>query len=170
MHKSAEFSESRSERFELIRDWRDEIGAASARTLLMIGFNPSKAGAEEDDPTIRKEIGFARRWGFGRLVAGNLIATVSTDPWLLPHWRGIDLRNRATLQGWMGVADLVVAAWGSIPKPLARKVGLSEYLYFLFESAPVDFYCIGTTAKGDPMHPSRCAYTEAPKLWRRKAD
>src|SRR4051812_28327830 len=68
MERSATFSEDRSRRFELVRDWRDEIGAPQT-TVLFGMLNPSKAGEHDDDPTVRKTIGFARRWGFGRVVA-----------------------------------------------------------------------------------------------------
>ena len=112
MIRSATFSEDRKRRFDLIRDWRDEIGAPD-RTMLLCGLNPSKAGEKDDDPSVRKTVGFARRWGFGRVVLVNLNPIVSTDPRALPPWAGIDMLNRAIQQQWMGDADLVVAAWGS---------------------------------------------------------
>lgn len=169
MTKSATFSEDRSKRFDLIRDWRDEIGAPQ-KTMVLAMLNPSKAGEKDDDPTVRKGVGFARRWGFGRLVVVNLEPTVSTDPWELPSFRGIDMHNRAVIQGWIGEADTVVAAWGTQPPAICRRIALQELIYLFKQIAPVDLYCIGETAKGSPLHPSRAAYTMAPRLWRAYED
>ena len=47
---------------------------------VFIGLNPSTATFEEDDPTIRRCVGFAKRWGFGALVMLNIFAFRSTDP------------------------------------------------------------------------------------------
>ena len=135
MKRSATFSEDRTKRFELIRDWRDEIGAPGT-TVLFVGLNPSKAGEKDDDPTVRKMVGFARRWGFGRVVVANLIAVVSTDPLGLPFWNGIDMANRSVLQQWMGEADLIVAAWGQLHKTLARRIALAEHIFMLRRNRP----------------------------------
>ena len=55
-------------RYRLTRRWGD--GGAVAFVML----NPSTADAEKDDPTIRRCIGFAREWRFGRLIVVNLFA------------------------------------------------------------------------------------------------
>ncbi len=164
MTGSASFSEDRMRRFELIRDWRDEIGAPD-KTVLLIGLNPSKAGEKENDPTVRKTVGFARRWGFGRVVLANLIPIVSTDPWGLPPWSGFDMENRLFLRKWMSKADLVVAAWGTVPTALAIRIALGEHVLWLRQNIPVDWYCIGPTKRNQPMHPSRAAYTLFPVPW-----
>src|SRR4051794_12691770 len=50
------------------------------RTATFIMLNPSTADASNDDPTIRRCIGFARQWGCGRLAVLNLFAFRATDP------------------------------------------------------------------------------------------
>jgi hypothetical protein len=165
MKKQATFSEDRTRRFELIRDWGDELFISAYATVNFIMLNPSVADSEKDDPTIRKCMGFAKRWGFSRIVVTNLIPIVSTDPWGLPPWSGIDMKNRAILQKWLGAADLIVAAWGSQPRALARTIAIAEHIYLLGQTAPVDLYCIGVTKNGDPLHPSRAPYTDRPVLW-----
>ncbi len=164
MIRSATFSEDRKRRFDLVRDWRDEIGAPD-KTALFAMLNPSTAGEKEDDPTVRKVVGFARRWGYGRAVVVNLNPIVSTNPWALPPWSGIDIQNRAIVQRWLGEADLVVAAWGSQPRALCRKIALPDLVYLFRQTAPVVLYCIGTTKHGDPLHPSRAPYTNNPVVW-----
>lgn len=166
MIRSATFSEDRLKRFDLVRDWRDEIGAQD-KTALFAMLNPSKAGEKDDDPTVRKTVGFARRWGFGRVVLVNLNPIVSTDPWALPPWNGIDIENRAITQQWMGIADIVVAAWGSQPRAICRTICLPELVYLFRQIAPVLLYCIGTTRSGYPLHPSRAPYTDKPVLFER---
>lgn len=165
MKRSATFSADRKRRFDLVRDWRDEPGAPN-KTALFVALNPSKAGETEDDPSVRKTVGFARRWGFGRVVLVNLNAIISTDPWGLPPWSGIDMLNRAIQQQWMGEADMVVAAWGDQPNAICRTIALPELVYIFRHIAPVPLYCIGTTKSGAPLHPSRAPYTDAPVLWR----
>lgn len=41
---------------------------------LFIMLNPSTADAHIDDPTIRRCIGFAKSWGYGGILVGNLYA------------------------------------------------------------------------------------------------
>lgn len=164
MQKSATFSADRKRRFDLVRDWRDEIGAPD-RTALFGLLNPSKAGEKDDDPTVRKTVGFGRMWGFGRIVVVNINPIVSTDPWALPPWTGIDMENRAIIQGWLDQADLVVAAWGNQPRAVARTIALNELIYSFRQIAPAELYCIGTTKGGAPLHPSRAGYTSSPVRW-----
>jgi hypothetical protein len=43
-------------------------------------LNPSTADGKEDDPTIRRCIGFAKSWGNGSLEVVNLFGFRATDP------------------------------------------------------------------------------------------
>jgi hypothetical protein len=121
MTRAATFSEDRKRRFDLVRDWRDETGAPD-KTMLFAMLNSSTAGEKDDDPSVRKTVGFGRRWGFGRAVIVNLNPIVSTDPWALPPFNGIDMENRTIVQQWMGEADLVVAAWVASRAPSAERL------------------------------------------------
>lgn len=64
-------------RYWLSRTWGD------TPPLVVIGLNPSTADAMQDDPTIRRCIGFARREGCGGLMMLNLFAFRATDPAML---------------------------------------------------------------------------------------
>lgn len=54
----AELSPCGRYRYRLWRAW-----ATEGRSALIVGLNPSTADATEDDPTIRREVAFAKRWG-----------------------------------------------------------------------------------------------------------
>jgi len=56
-------------RYSLWRVWHPK-----ASRVAFIMLNPSQADATVDDPTIRRCIGFAQRWGYGSLEAVNLFA------------------------------------------------------------------------------------------------
>lgn len=51
--------------------------------VVFIMLNPSTADANQDDPTIRRCIGFGKAWDRSRLIVGNLFAYRSTDPKVL---------------------------------------------------------------------------------------
>jgi hypothetical protein len=74
--KSAVLSPDRKYRYHLYRS----IPGGGNRIATFIMLNPSTADHEVDDPTIRKCIGFARRWGCGELHIVNLFAVRATDP------------------------------------------------------------------------------------------
>ncbi len=63
-------------RYRLWRRWQP-IGWPMA-TFIML--NPSTADAHTDDATIRKCVGFAKRWGMGGIYVGNLFAYRATKP------------------------------------------------------------------------------------------
>jgi hypothetical protein len=75
MTKGAEISECGRYRWKLWRIWDD-----SKAKVLFIMHNPSTADAEQDDPTIRRCIGFAKTWGYGGIYVGNLFPFRATDP------------------------------------------------------------------------------------------
>ena len=57
-----------------------------------IMLNPSTADDEFDDATIRRCVGFAKRWGFHGLVVTNLFAYRATKPSDLKALAARDLR------------------------------------------------------------------------------
>jgi len=47
---------------------------------MFIGLNPSTADETKDDPTIRRCINYAKRWGYSGLCMTNLFALRATKP------------------------------------------------------------------------------------------
>jgi hypothetical protein len=115
MNGSANISMCKRYRYELTREWD-----YSLPWCCFIGLNPSTADASVDAPTIRRCIGFAKAWGYGRLLMLNLFAyrTVSPTVMFAARKRGIDIIGGTEnyfpeLQRRMGFATVTVAAWGA---------------------------------------------------------
>ncbi len=105
----ATFSDDRLYRYVLTREW-----LTGEHVVAFIMLNPSTADAQQDDPTIRRCIGFAQDWGFRRLVIGNLFAFRSTDPMeLLRVDDPVGPDNDDFLTKIRREAHMTVCAWGN---------------------------------------------------------
>lgn len=98
MKKGAEISPCGKYRYKLWRIWDD-----SKPKVLFIMHNPSTADADEDDPTIRRCIGFAKSWGYGGIYVGNLSPYRATDPYELNK---LGLTELMPLENWDHVQDM----------------------------------------------------------------
>lgn len=134
----------------LHRYWLSRRLSMGERTVLFVGYNPSTADAQEDDPTIRREVGFSRAWGFDWFFKGNVYAYRSTDPkalLTLDTLEAVGPRNQEALVWLAQRAELVVAAWGQNP--------LNTYAQQLADRilALPQTRCLGTNKNGTPKHP-----------------
>lgn len=146
----AEFSLDRVYRYDLWRTWD-----STKPFMVVIGLNPSTADETEDDPTIRRCIGFAKREGLGGLHMLNLYAYRSTDPkGLLTHspihFDYVGPNNDATIVDRAQRAGLIIAAWGASRQPLPTRP--TDVLRQL-DRAGVRTRCLGRTKSGEPRHP-----------------
>lgn len=154
MIKGAIVSECGCYRYSLTRIWD-----ASLPRVCWIMLNPSTADGAIDDPTIRKCIGFAKKWGYGSIEVVNLFAFRATDPRDLPSnyitANGND--NHPALAMALSRAALVVCAWGAHhsdrTKPAWTRISRTMYRYL---QAPK---CLGTTKEGHPRHPLYVPYS-----------
>lgn len=116
-------------------------------------LNPSTADARTDDPTIRRCMDFARRWGYAQLRVVNLFALRATDPRALgrvrPAGRAVGPRNDTVLRREVRKADTVVAAWGAHGTLHDRAARVRALL------PEARWLCLGTTKAGQPRHPLR---------------
>lgn len=138
-------------RYRLSRVW-DETSS----TVLWVMLNPSTATAIAEDSTIRRVIGFSRRWGHGRADVVNLFAFRTPNPCDLMKTRDpVGPDNDDVITGALSSTDCVVVAWGNrgpLPNPLTGVAREREVLELMAETRqPV--YCLGWTAEGQPRHP-----------------
>lgn len=151
--KTADLSACHEYRFSLTRSWDATPlapGQRPGRRCLFVMLNPSTADAMEDDPTIRRCVGFARSWGFTLLHVVNLFAYRATVP--------ADLYNRAdpvgqNNDGWIldaaRAADQVVCAWGAHGGYRSRGNEVAS----LLRGEGIALFCLGETDEGHPRHP-----------------
>lgn len=145
-------------RYTLWRSWpiEDLVGfERSAETraheyLMVIGLNPSTADDKQDDPTIRRCIDFAKRWGFGGLCMTNLFAWRDTKPENMkaassPIQPEGTRDNDKWLQHCADEAGMILAAWGTHGDYLNRAKRVIEML------PPMK--CLVKNADGSPKHP-----------------
>lgn len=132
------------------------------RTLVAIGLNPSTATAEINDPTIRKDIGFAQRWGCGRIVKGNAYGYRATDPENMKRARkaGVDVvgfDNDRYLMDMITAANhgggIVLVAWGNHIEPARQR-----HVASMIDHVGVVPMCLGTNKNGTPKHECYLGY------------
>ena len=141
MKSTATISECQKYRYELRRIWD-----SSKPPVLFIGLNPSTADAETDDNTSRVCINYAKRWGYGGLLLGNLFAFRSTDQSALFTAKDpIGPDNDKWLRKLQSEAPVVVCAWGATGSYLGRD---NQVLSFI--KAP---HCLTKLKSGHPGHP-----------------
>ncbi len=111
-----------------------------------IMLNPSTADEVQDDPTIRRCIGYAKAWGYGGLCITNLFAFRTTEPNVMKAATDpVGPENDKWLTQCARDADIVVAAWGVHGNYLDR----DKEVFKLFPYVT----CLGTTKAGHPRHP-----------------
>jgi hypothetical protein len=136
--------------------WRSLSGAGLAGSVLWVAVNPSTATATENDATIRKVMGFSRRWGFAQARVVNLYALRSRDPkLLLTHPNPIGPENDKYIRVEASEADAVVLAWGNNAKP-ERAKSVQQAIEVWAEHKPI--WHLGLTGRGQPSHPLMLGY------------
>lgn len=135
------FSECRRYRYALWRVWDFDLPQAA-----FIGLNPSTADESQDDPTLRRCIGYARRWGFGGLVMLNLFAYRTPHPAQLRCVQDpIGAQNDAALARWLPLVRLTIVCWGDQGRWLGRDQAVLRCI-----AQP---FCLRLTRQGNPAHP-----------------
>lgn len=143
MESSAVISDCGLYRYVLTRTWD-----ACLPRISFVMLNPSTADANQDDPTIRRCMGFARDWGCGGIQVFNLFALRATNPNELhdvddpvgPH-NDLFIREH--------IDQRIVAAWGVMGTYRDRERHVLE----LLRRMPVTVECLGVTKHGRPKHP-----------------
>lgn len=174
--RTAELSDCQRFRYQLTRCWRPE-----APQLGWIMLNPSTADALQDDPTIRRCMGFARAWDFGGIVVANLFHLRATDPSdLVPP----DLENPkgdplqaayriidhavgiAPDDDWYGnvlACARVIVAWGS--HDVVRLTARDTRIRMLATARRQTLHALAVNADGQPRHPLYVRGDAKPIVW-----
>lgn len=155
IERAAELSLCGQYRYTLDRQWDD------GRHVTFLMFNPSTADADVDDHTIRKCMGFGKRWGYGRMTVINLFAIRSTDPKVVSlavdaigplndYWITQTLRHTREL----------ICAWGCEQhmRSVHCRNRVSEVLAMAYKEEVGEICCLGRTQGGTPRHPLMLPY------------
>ena len=139
--KSAIFSPCNQYRYSLSRVWN-----LSQKPALIIGLNPSTADEKKDDPTIRRSMHYAYRWGFGGLIMVNLFAfkaTLPSDLRKANHPIGED--NNKFIIEHQKESGIVLVAWGNDGALHNRDKEVLDLI-----NNPM---CLKVNKTGQPAHP-----------------
>lgn len=168
----ANFSPDGRYRYRLWREWRgthadnhwewltDQNGKRAVdgagyplgepKACVFIMLNPSTADDLEDDPTIRRCVGFARAWNYERLEVVNLFAHRATDPLelLIMHCKDdpVGPENQRYIRQVTINAGIIICAWGAIGRHLGQDQTVLGWI-----SRPC--FALHITKNGDPGHP-----------------
>lgn len=161
MLKEAILSDDGLYRYKLTRQWAERGG-----TVCFVMVNPSTADHRVDDATIRKCLGFAQRWRFGRLTVVNLFAYRATNIKEL-FWAQniVGLRNTAFIKEAMWSADRVVVAWGALSKMPKDHRSRWRIIPKLAQDLDKPLVCLGTCKDGHPRHPLMVSYKQPVLDW-----
>jgi len=111
MKKSAIISDCGKYRYELHREWDKK-----KRKVLFIMLNPSTADADNNDLTTIRCINFAKKWGYGGIMIGNIYPFRAKRPKDLRKWLKdggtYQFFNRDAVHQMAEQADMIVCAWG----------------------------------------------------------
>lgn len=153
-YSGARFSRCRTWRYLLWRRWETD-----AKMCAFVMLNPSSATESEIDPTVRRCIGFARRWGYGGLYVLNIFSLRATYPKeIYRHPDPVGPENDATIEEICPLADKVICAWGNHGLLNGRGQAVKQKIARL-GCTPL---CFEITSKGEPKHPLYVGYAVSP--------
>ena len=136
MKKDAVISVFGQYRYSLSRIWDEDRSK-----VLFIMLNPSTADAEKDDATTTRCINYAKRWGYGGIMIGNIYPYRTKSPKILKKWlKRYDAleklphayyMNTSNVKRMAEEADLVICAWGGNHKGIPKWVDEIPNKHFL---------------------------------------
>lgn len=145
-------------RYTLERVWHEGLSS-----VVFIMLNPSTADHEVDDPTIRRCVDFAKRWGYGGIIVVNLFAVRSKDPQALyaaddpvgpdNHTHVKNVLDRAYFQ-----KAAVVCAWGVHGVYMDQDRTMLGWI----EAEGLKPMALDLTKAGHPKHPLYLSATRRP--------
>lgn len=151
MDKSAVISDCGRYRYHLSRSWDTTLPRMG-----IIMLNPSTADADVDDPTIRRVIGFASTYGYGRVDVCNLFPLRCSEPEGLldppePLHHTLNETHLAIRIMLLHV-DKVVFAWGNKRFATLRDRA-NQIVRLVIDYHDTPAWCFKRNADGTPAHP-----------------
>ncbi|MBD2499960.1 DUF1643 domain-containing protein [Anabaena azotica] len=139
----------RKYRYLLRRKWNVDLPQV---TFVML--NPSKANEKDEDPTLRRCIGYADYWGYGSLEVVNLFAYIATNPRDLRQADDpVGSENNSYIQLAAKRASRIILAWGANEYLEKNREREKEVISLIYGQQPL--YCLKLTKYGYPHHPLR---------------
>lgn len=159
--QGAVFTRDRLHRYTLWRRFQPQ--AEIGRMIAFIGLNPSTADETQNDPTVRRCIGFAQDWGYDGMVMLNIFAYRATDPTVMKAIENpIGRRNTRAIRCTAHAVDRVICCWGVHGAhrnrgPAIRNLLLKDGISHVFH--------LGLTQSGHPKHPLYLRSDTTPVRW-----
>ena len=165
------FSECRKHRFLLYRQWGDNgVSSAGNRDIHVVhfvGLNPSAADKVENDSTVKRMVGFAKRWEFDALRVTNLLSLVETHQAKIPADGDLFCEENMNFVWHAHMRSCkTVFAWGAMGK--VRDPGKFRRLAWRVAEMIPDACCLNYTKDGHPRHPLFVKGDTEPVLFERK--
>jgi hypothetical protein len=160
--KTAIISPDEHYRYWLVRLWANDPVA------VFVMLNPSTADAVDDDPTIRRCVDFANRWGCGGLIVVNLFAYRATSPRDLVmadidsdvYGPDNELHQTNALNIAKKYNAPIICGWG-------KDGDVNEAGRKFYEQHSTDYHlqCLGVNSDGSPKHPLYLSAQTQPMDW-----
>lgn len=162
----ARFSEDRTMRYRLARKLTGfDYEIAAERRVVFVMLNSSTADAFMLDPTVRRCVGFAQRFGADYLEVVNLFALRSTDPAELykraAGARGDDRTNDEQILAACRGATKVIAGWGAHGELGDR----GELVRRMLHDEGIVLHHLGLTKGLAPRHPLYLKASTELEVW-----
>jgi hypothetical protein len=149
IRRTASFDRSKRYRYALLRCWDQD-----APRLAMCLLNPSTADHRRDDPTIRRCIRFAQRWGYGSLEVVNIFAWRSTHPGVLYELDDpVGPGNDTAIARAVRRSNAVHLAWGEHGSLLNRGPRVERTILRIAAALDLPVTHFARTRSGQPKHP-----------------
>ena len=133
MKKRATISNCNKYRYELHREWDKD-----KEKVLCIMLNPSTANHTENDLTTIRCMNFAKKWGYGGIMIGNIYPFRAKRPKHLRKWLKTQNQranfyyiNISHISDMAEEADLIVCAWGCNHKGIPGWISEIPNLHYL---------------------------------------
>ena len=129
--KKAIISDCGKYRYELHREWDKD-----KKKVLFIMLNPSTADSDNNDLTTIRCMNFAKKWGYGGIMIGNIYPFRTKKPKDLRVWKkerakhfgySYHKKNQNHVHDMIVKVDLVVCAWGGNHPGIPDFLEIGEY-------------------------------------------